>query len=226
MNDGKLAKSEPGCDAKQSNGSHYQWLAYELHDGLLQWVVGARMQVESALAKLDKDSPAARNLEQANAHMLNALAEGRSLIGFFENQEMGDCDAAKEIANFVDSLQSLVANRGQTLRIELPNPLWPEFPKQNAWSLLRFVQQAIQNAIQHAGPTAIEVRLGWAIRGDDSSVVASVEDRGVGFDTTQQIPEGHYGLQSLQQRANMCGGHFELHSSPGNGCRVALSMPV
>ncbi len=226
MNDSELGEAKLDGISEHVNDSQYRWLAHELHDGLLQWVVGARMQVESALAKIDKDSAAALNLDQAIAHMLNALAEGRSLIRFFDNQEMGDCDAVKEIAQFVDSVQSLVADRGQTLRIELPNPAWPDLPKHQAWSLLRFVQQAAQNAIQHAGPTQITVQLGWEIAEDSSSVVASIEDLGVGFDTTLPTPQGHFGLQSLQQRANMSGGRFQIASSPGLGCRVALTVPI
>ncbi len=219
-------KSNLDCASQPSNHSQYRWLAHELHDGLLQWVVGARMQVESALAKIEKDSTAARNLNQAIALMLNALAEGRSLIGFFENQEIGECDAINEIASFIGSVQSLVADKGQLLQIELPNPGWPELPKRKAWSLLRFVQQAVQNAIQHAGPTRIVVRLGWEASGSELIVIASVEDDGVGFDPSIPARQGHYGLQSLQQRASMCGGRFELESSPSNGCRVTLFVPV
>lgn len=226
MNEGELAKSELATEGKPSIDPQYQWLAHELHDGLLQWVIGARMQVESALAKLDKDSAAARNLEQAIAHMLNALAEGRSLIGFFENQEIGECDVIKEIGNFIDSLQSLVADRQQSLHLELPNPCWPELPKQSAWSLLRFVQQAVQNAIQHAGPTRIEVHLGWSVTAAEPMILACVEDHGIGFDTSLQAQDGHFGLQSLQQRANMCCGRLEVESSPGQGSRVALRVPV
>lgn len=234
MDNSALSKSErvpagkdPGKHpGKQSGDPHYQWLAYELHDGLLQWVIGARMQVESALAKIDRDSAAARNLDQAITHLLNALAEGRSLISFFESQEIGECDAIKEIESFIESVQSLVDERGQSLHFELPLRDWPELPKHHAWSLLRFIQQAVQNAIQHAGPTSIEIRLGWSTKADESMIAASVEDHGNGFDTTLQPPEGHFGLQSLQQRANMCGGRFELVSAPDKGCRVALFVPV
>ena len=173
------------------------------------------------------DSAATGNLDQAITHMLNALTEGRSLIGFLENQEVGDCDAIKEIANFIESVQSLVTDRGQSLRMEIPDaPMARDLPKQHAWSLLRFVQQAVQNAIQHAGPTQIDVHLGWDTTVDESSVTVSVEDRGVGFDTSLQTPVGHYGLQSLQQRAHMCGGRFELVSAPGQGCRATLCVPL
>lgn len=227
MNDSEWTKpkSELACSDKLVGDSQYRWLAHELHDGLLQWVVGARMQVESALSKLEKDSPVARQLEQAVAHMLKALAEGRSLIGFFEGQEIGECGAVREIAAFIDSVQSLANDRGQTIRLELPNPLWPDLPKQVAWSLLRFVQQAVQNAIQHAGPAHIDVRLSWKNSSDEPSIAVGIEDDGVGFDTTRQALEGHIGLQSLQQRAQMCGGRFSLKSAPGKGCQVALSVP-
>ena len=37
---------------------------------------------------------------------------------------------------------------------------------------------------------------------------------------------GHFGLQSLQQRANMCGGRFTLKTAIGAGCCVELEVPV
>jgi signal transduction histidine kinase len=225
-----MTESEPHKADWASGKTHtgqqqFQWLAHELHDGLLQWVIGARMQVESALAKLDQESPAAANLRQAVAHMLNALAEGRTLIGFLENQEIGECDVVKEITLFIETVRSFAAHRGQALRIELPSPNWPSLPKQHAWSLLRFVQQAVQNAIQHAGPTTIAVQLGWATCAPEPMLFASVEDHGVGFDPKHEVAEGHFGLQSLQQRVRMCGGRFELVASPGKGCRVTAILP-
>ncbi len=222
-------------DTSTVGAQQYRWLAHELHDGLLQWVVGARMQMEAALAKVEKDSAAAANLDQAIVHLLNALAEGRSLIGFLDHQELGDCDAMASIAQFVDAMQTLVEQSGQTLHLELPSPSWPAIPKQHAWSVLRFVQQAVQNAIQHAGPTSIVVQLGWVDAGSSgresaglngSMVRAIVEDQGRGFDSEIESRAGHFGLQSLQQRASMCGGRFRLITSPGAGCRAILEMPI
>lgn len=232
MSNNELSDAEPNdgsdgvADIKADGGQQFRWLAHELHDGLLQWVVGARMQVESALAKIDKESIASANLDQAIVYLLNALAEGRSLIGFLDHQEIGDCDVEASIAQFVNTMQALVEQRGQTLHLDLPSPGWPAFPKQQAWSALRFVQQAVQNAIQHAGPTSIVVRLGWVDAENASVIRAVVEDHGNGFDATVEAPAGHFGLQSLQQRATMCGGRFRLETSPGNGCRVTLEAPL
>ena len=216
-------------DAMDDNecDSQYRWIAHELHDGLLQWVVGARMQVEAAATKLGKDSEAAANLEQATVHLLNALAEGRGLIGFLETQELGDCDAVAAVASFMESMHSLTEQRQQTLRFDRPEPDWPSIAKPQAWSILRFVQQAVQNAIQHAGPANIAVCLGWSsTRSNDPAIIAVVQDNGRGFDSKVEPPVGHFGLQSLQQRANMCGGRFTLKTAIGAGCRVELEVPV
>ena len=87
------------------------------------------MQVEAAATKLGKDSEAAANLEQATVHLLNALAEGRGLIGFLETQELGDCDAVAAVASFTESMHSLTEQRQQTLRFDRPAPDWPSIAK-------------------------------------------------------------------------------------------------
>ncbi len=233
----ELGKAELTSSENHGGATHYRWLAHELHDGLLQWVVGARMQVEAAVAKLGNDSAAVTNLEQAIVHLLNALAEGRELIGFLDRQEVGECDLDSSIAKFLEAMQPLVEQRGQSLQFEsqhaepsheesqLTN--LPAISRQTAWSVLRFVQQAVQNAIQHAGPASVCVRLKWNIEVDDEGTLhVSVEDNGRGFDPKVELPAGHFGLQSLQQRANMCGGVFTLRTAPVAGCYVSLDVPL
>ncbi len=223
----ELGKAELTSSDNHGNATNYRWLAHELHDGLLQWVVGARMQVEAAVAKLGNDSTAVSNLEQAIVHLLNALAEGRELIGFLDQQEVGECDLVSSIAKFLESMQPLVEQRGQSLKFESQDTELPTISRQTAWSVLRFVQQAVQNAIQHAGPASVCVRLKWNMALDDEGALqVLVEDDGRGFDPKVELPAGHFGLQSLQQRANMCGAVFTLSTAPGAGCCVSLDVPL
>ena len=51
MNQSELSEQVESPDEPPPDDSRYRWLAHELHDGLLQWVVSARMQVEAGLAK-------------------------------------------------------------------------------------------------------------------------------------------------------------------------------
>ena len=87
--------------------------------------------------------------------------------------------------------------------------------------VLRIAQEALQNAIKHAGATRIGVRL----VAEDGLLVLEVEDHGVGFD-----PDGHdirarsLGLTSMQERAERLGGRLAIASAPGRGTTVRLEL--
>jgi len=54
----------------------------------------------------------------------------------------------------------------------------------------------------------------------------TVEDDGIGFDTTQPAPGGHFGLQIMQARAKHIGGEIEVQSTPESGTRITLKWAV
>ena len=223
----ELGKAELTSSDNQGNATSNRWIAHELHDGLLQWVVGARMQIEAAAAKLSSAGVDTPNLEQATLYLHNALTEGRELIGFLDGQEAGECDLLTSIEKFLEAMRPLAEQRGQSLQFDSGQCEFPAISRAIVWSVLRFVQQAVQNAIQHAGHGVICVRLKWRFQaGDEDMLHASVEDTGCGFDAGVELPLGHYGLQTLKQRANMCGGVFTLKTAPGTGCCVSLDVPV
>jgi signal transduction histidine kinase len=63
---------------------------------------------------------------------------------------------------------------------------------------------------------------------DDAEVKATVEDNGKGFDVeTVMAEEGAaHGLRITKDRLEQVGGSFEVESKPGEGTRVAFSVPV
>jgi signal transduction histidine kinase len=207
--------------------SQYHWLAHELHDGLLPWVVSARMQIESCLAKLEKDSSIESGLKSSLVCLNNALGEGRSLIGYLlDGHEHGSEELEAAIATHVTSMIPIARSRDQRLRFRPPDPQWPSISKQRAWAVVRWVQQALQNAIQHAGPTEIDVSLGWYEAANSvRKLQVMVQDNGVGFDPSQPPAQGHYGLQSLRQRARSCDAQLTLDAQVGKGCKLQLIFP-
>jgi two-component system nitrate/nitrite sensor histidine kinase NarX len=88
---------------------------------------------------------------------------------------------------------------------------------------LRIVQEALANVRKHAG--ARQVTITFEPR--DESVIAIIEDDGLGFDTEQwKSADGkHYGLRIMQQRAEMAGGSLEVDSAPGHGTRICVRLP-
>ncbi|MEZ6086526.1 MAG: histidine kinase [Pirellulaceae bacterium] len=56
------------------------WLSHELHDGLLQWVIGAKMQVECASCqKQGRTPPTTDQLQYLSTLLARAALEGRRL---------------------------------------------------------------------------------------------------------------------------------------------------
>ncbi len=205
-----------------------QWLGYELHDGLLQWVIGARMQLEVALAAT-ADPPQRKRLKRTMRFIELAIDEGRGLIGFIEEQSsVSPHDFAALMQQFVRALQPLADDRQQTIIFQPAELPWPELPPATLWNVLRVSQQAVRNAISHAGPATITVTSRWL---DEHRLQMQVHDTGVGFEQPSRPPTstsstGHFGVSSMQHRASLINADLEIISSPGQGCLVQLTLPA
>jgi signal transduction histidine kinase len=92
-----------------------------------------------------------------------------------------------------------------------------------ATQVLRIAQEALGNALRHAGADEIEVRL---YRGDGTLVLV-VSDNGCGFDPDGPEVRGQrLGLTSMEERATELGGTLRVSSTLGEGSTVQLKVPV
>lgn len=90
-------------------------------------------------------------------------------------------------------------------------------------ALYRIVQEAISNAVRHANPEHVRVRVS---RGA-GAVTASVSDDGRGFDVDEVMAgrAAGLGLFGMKERAAYVGGEVEITSAPGQGTRIVATMP-
>ena len=85
------------------------------------------------------------------------------------------------------------------------------------------VREMLLNVAKHAKVKTAEVRLSSTGKG---WVTIQVRDKGAGFDPNQQKPaNNHFGLFSIQERAESSGGRFEVTSQPGKGTCATLILP-
>jgi len=93
--------------------------------------------------------------------------------------------------------------------------------------LYRVVQEALANVARHAGATNATVTL--TDSGADDTVVMTVVDDGVGFDTARIpsfVPSGHFGVAGMRERVELTSGEYLLESTAGAGTRITVRMPV
>jgi signal transduction histidine kinase len=100
---------------------------------------------------------------------------------------------------------------------ELPNI--GELKPSAVFALQRVLLEAITNALKHSGARLLRV----AARARDPDVEISIEDDGCGFDPLQ-CPAG-LGLANMRARAQRIGARIRIHTSPGRGTDVTISIP-
>ena len=88
-----------------------------------------------------------------------------------------------------------------------------------ALCIFRIVQEALRNVKKHSGAPRAQVILHLV----DSTVHLSVCDQGVGFNRKELTKSTGLGIRSMEERARLLGGHFEIQSEPGKGTKVDAS---
>ena len=193
----------------------------EIHDGLAQAFTGILVQLgaveESPYCKA-QDSGFALTLTRVRDLAREGLAEARRSVMALRLDQTRR--AGLELALRQLAERSTVPG-GVTCAFEgsgIATGLRPEHEHE----LLRIAQEAVSNAVRHAGPNLIRITMT-----DDAEYwVMAVEDDGSGMG---QRPEHYtregFGLTSMRQRASAIGGEWQIESQPGVGTRVSVRLP-
>lgn len=94
-----------------------------------------------------------------------------------------------------------------------------ELPDALKTCIYRVVQEALHNCARHAQARSVRV----VVRQEDSRIVLSVEDDGRGFDARRVRG---LGLVGMEERVRHLGGAFHVRSTPGNGTKVDVELPL
>jgi PAS domain S-box-containing protein len=193
-----------------------QRLARDLHDSVSQAVYGIALGARSAKELLSKD-PA--KLGEPIGYILRlseaALAEMRALIFELRPEALEREGLAEALKHHTAALR---ARHGITVEESLEAE--PEMSWESKQALYRIAQEALHNAGRHARAKRVGISLGQ----DDSQIQLEVWDDGVGFDP-RDAPPGHFGLNTMRERANELGGRLEIESRPRAGTRVRAIIP-
>ena len=88
-------------------------------------------------------------------------------------------------------------------------------------TVFRIGQEAISNVARHAEANSVSIALDFA----EDHIGLEVEDNGQGFDLNQ-FPNGSFGLLGMKERTSLLDGTFAIASKPGNGTRLAVTIPL
>ncbi len=198
-------------------------LALELHDAVSQKLFSLVLTAEAAGTQLERDPAAARaHVGRLQALAAEALEELRSLI--FELrppvlERDGLCGALRKHVEMLRRLHRVEIDVEIDDAVSAPAAAGHGARDQEVF---RVAQEALQNALRHAAPGRLGVRLGR----HDAQLVLEVVDDGAGFDPAEpELRARRLGLTSMEERAQRLGGSLEIRSAPGAGTTVRLEAP-
>jgi PAS domain S-box-containing protein len=202
----------------QSSDHERQTIAYEIHDGLAQYLAGAIMQFD-AFNNLKEAKPkqAADAYHAAMTMLRQGHFEARRLISGVRPPILDEQGVVAAVDHLVNEERRKKGPRIEYLsRVEFER-LAPIM--ENA--VYRIAQEALTNACRHSKSKKIKVEL--VQRGDQLRI--EVQDQGVGF-KLEDVEEGQFGLAGIRERARLLGGQTTIESEPGKGTRIAVELPI
>jgi len=191
-------------------------IAREIHDELGQVLTGLKMEVTS-LAKQLKD---AALLEKTNAMCKlidSSVQTVRKIATGLRPEMLDDMGLVAAVAWQAKEFQK---RTGIRCRTKLP----PESVRPDieiATTLFRILQEILTNVARHSRATRVDMELTIA----EDHVALDVVDNGVGIKDSDLHGKRSLGLLGMQERALLFGGTVSVTGKPGEGTRVAVSIP-
>jgi signal transduction histidine kinase/ligand-binding sensor domain-containing protein len=197
-------------------------IARELHDTLLQDLVGLGMQLEAiSSGLLASPQMAKRMLEEIVSNVEQTIAEARRSVWNLRSQVLEASNLPTAISSIA---KQLTAGTGIDVQFQVNGP-FRTLPSHLETNILRIGQEAITNAIKHANPSQIKIELEF----DSNCVNLYVYDDGIGIDHDRLLhntQDNHFGLVGMRERAREEGGEIYFNSRLGEGTEILLSIPL
>jgi len=200
----------------ESCGREQRRIAYDLHDGVGQQLVGIALSAKL----LEEHLRAERSAEADRASLIAELANGAARQVRLTARTLEGADGVGDLKTALRSLAANMSeNCGVKVTVKADSSSLPISPPVAA-QLYRVAQEAMRNAIEHGAAREVLIQLTFG----DQDLMLTVQDDGKGFDAN--INGQGMGLRIMRYRAQCIGGSCEVHAGPSQGTIVHCRVPL
>ena len=192
-------------------------LSFDLHDDVCQELVGIAILVDSVVGRLGPEArpEALADLERSTRYLREVVDHLRVLARDLRPIVLKDLGLEGSLRTLATGLSDAKTTVETIFDAEVPRlEEWREV------GVYRIAQEAVSNAVRHAGANRVRVTL----RAEADWLHLEVRDDGRGFDVAHGEADA-FGLTSMQERAQTLGARFAVRSTPGEGTIVVLECP-
>ena len=192
-------------------------IARDLHDDLGQLLgfLTAKVQAARELTARGRLDDVDRELDELEMSTRTLASQVREAILGLRARIAGDRPLGLALKEYALSVE---IQAGINCRFEGASTGGSRLSPATQYHLLRIAQEAVSNIRRHAH--AAHTTIGLVDR--DDLVELTIEDDGIGFDTTKTA-EG-FGLSTMAERAAAIGSTLSIRSNPGHGTRVGVRI--
>ncbi|HSL46100.1 MAG TPA: PAS domain S-box protein [Anaerolineales bacterium] len=197
-------------------------LARELHDRVGQSLIALNLNLSIIQAELSKGYTEQLGTRLADSIQLvtQVITLVRDVMSNLRPTILDDYGLESALQTYVNEFQT---RYGIPVHFEKRTPPIPRLESSIEITLLRISQEALTNIARHAQASQAILSL----RLDEKQVYLTIEDNGVGIPSLEETkrPRSH-GLKIMQERAEALEGTLKMRSTPGNGTKIEVMIPL
>ena len=213
---------EQHARVRRAAGDERTRVARELHDIVAHSVSVMVIQAVAAGTVADRDPRAAHDaLTLVQSCGREALSEMRRLVGVLRAGEVDDGIGVTRHLSDLNALADRARAAGLPVEVHIAGDTRRLSPGVEL-AVYRVVQEALTNAIKHAGPARAEVR----VRCADRAVELEITDTGRGPERSPGSPGSGNGLIGMRERVAVYGGELRAGARPAGGFQVCATIPI
>jgi len=191
-------------------------IAYDLHDGVGQELVGIALSAKL----LEQELRTARPLEADKASAIVRLANEAARHARLTARTLEGADGVGDLKTALETLARNVREHCQVRTMIKADALSSPISAPASAQLYRIVQEAVHNAVEHGYARQVWIDLGF----NHQNMVLTIRDDGKGFDAS--LDSDGMGLRIMQYRAQCIGGSCEVQSNCAKGTIVTCRVPL
>ena len=215
----QIAERERDLVAREAVVEERARIARELHDVIAHHVSMIVLQAGAERRVIDHENTSTREvLETVEQTGRNALTEMRRLLGMLRSDANEPLTPQPGLTD-VPTLVTQLREAGLPVELEVEGER-RELPVGIELSAYRIVQEALTNALKHAGQARAWVK----IRYGSDSLELEIADDGIGG--ASPAASGGHGLVGMRERVALYGGRLDAGRRPSGGFAVRVLLPI
>jgi signal transduction histidine kinase len=188
-----------------------------MHDTLAQSFAGIGFQLQAIRNGIVEDKSALlQQLDLASNLVRHSHEEARRSIATLRPESL----ESQDLLTALDVCARRMVEGGSVQVISEREGDQRTVPLRIADTLYRIGQEAVANAVRHACPAMLTVRMKYS----EDLVCLQIEDDGIGFVQSNGLLS--FGIRGMRRRAQSISAEFQIESVPGKGTRVQVSAPL